>query len=203
VVKKFKAEALKCGAKLRDGTLCAAPLAKERTRCLKHGGAPRSGAPKGNSNALKHGAYADRGNRSQITAIERAVEHAMTSTARLKQIPHCDAPPATATEKTTGHQIFKDAQQMLSKLTSMLSHHRHMDVSTRTIFFARRDALVFLLKEPSWFESGAAFRWGVSLTFEQRRRARTKLRDDEQIDRFEYDRAWGKLCRELYLNVWP
>ncbi len=33
------------------------PAVKGKKRCRMHGGAPGSGAPKGNKNALKHGHY--------------------------------------------------------------------------------------------------------------------------------------------------
>jgi hypothetical protein len=46
-----------CGARLRDGGRCAACPARGRKRCRIHGGAPGSGAPKGNRNALKHGGH--------------------------------------------------------------------------------------------------------------------------------------------------
>jgi glucans biosynthesis protein len=47
----------RCGAKTRRGTPCQAPAVKGKKRCRMHGGAPGSGAPKGNKNALKHGYY--------------------------------------------------------------------------------------------------------------------------------------------------
>ena len=47
----------RCGAKTRPGTPCKAPAANGKGRCRMHGGAKGSGAPKGNQNALKHGAY--------------------------------------------------------------------------------------------------------------------------------------------------
>ena len=34
-----------------------APAVKGKRRCRMHGGAPGSGAPRGNKNALKHGNY--------------------------------------------------------------------------------------------------------------------------------------------------
>ena len=40
----------RCGAKRRDGLPCQKPRAKGRTRCRLHGGAPGSGAPKGEAN---------------------------------------------------------------------------------------------------------------------------------------------------------
>lgn len=50
-------EAPRCGAKTRKGTPCAAPAVRGRKRCRMHGGAQGSGAPPGNSNALKNGLY--------------------------------------------------------------------------------------------------------------------------------------------------
>lgn len=41
----------------RSGRLCRAPAVHGKARCRMHGGAPGSGAPKGNRNALKHGLY--------------------------------------------------------------------------------------------------------------------------------------------------
>lgn len=47
----------RCGAKTRRGTPCRKPPAPGKRRCRMHGGAPGSGAQKGNTNALKHGFY--------------------------------------------------------------------------------------------------------------------------------------------------
>jgi hypothetical protein len=47
----------RCGAKTRSGKPCMAPAVKGKKRCRMHGGAPGSGAPRGNKNALKHGQY--------------------------------------------------------------------------------------------------------------------------------------------------
>ena len=47
----------RCGAKTRRGSPCRAPAANGKGRCRMHGGAKGSGAPKGNQNAFKHGAY--------------------------------------------------------------------------------------------------------------------------------------------------
>jgi hypothetical protein len=48
---------LRCGARTRAGKPCSAPAVDGRTRCRMHGGAPGSGAPTGNQNAVKHGLY--------------------------------------------------------------------------------------------------------------------------------------------------
>jgi hypothetical protein len=47
----------RCGAKTRAGTPCRSPVVAGKKRCRMHGGAPGSGAPRGNMNALKHGRY--------------------------------------------------------------------------------------------------------------------------------------------------
>ena len=47
----------RCGAKTRAGTPCISPDVIGKKRCRLHGGAPGSGAPRGNKNALKHGVY--------------------------------------------------------------------------------------------------------------------------------------------------
>ena len=48
---------LRCGAQTRKGTPCQAPAVSGKARCRMHGGAKGSGAPVGNTNALKHGMY--------------------------------------------------------------------------------------------------------------------------------------------------
>jgi uncharacterized protein YjcR len=47
----------RCGAKTRSGKPCMSPAVHDKRRCRMHGGAPGSGAPRGNKNALKHGLY--------------------------------------------------------------------------------------------------------------------------------------------------
>lgn len=47
----------RCGAKTRSGKPCMSPAVRGKKRCRMHGGAPGSGAPLGNKNALKHGHY--------------------------------------------------------------------------------------------------------------------------------------------------
>jgi hypothetical protein len=47
----------RCGAKTRLGKPCMSPAVHGKKRCRMHGGAPGSGAPRGNQNALKHGLY--------------------------------------------------------------------------------------------------------------------------------------------------
>lgn len=46
-----------CGAKTPDSTPCQNPPEPGKCRCWNHGGAPGSGAPRGNQNAIKHGYF--------------------------------------------------------------------------------------------------------------------------------------------------
>ncbi len=46
-----------CGARLRGGGLCPRPPAAGKRRCRRHGGVSNWGAPAGNRNALRHGAF--------------------------------------------------------------------------------------------------------------------------------------------------
>ena len=45
------------GARTRDGHPCRSPVVRGKNRCRMHGGAPGSGAPRKNKNALKSGFY--------------------------------------------------------------------------------------------------------------------------------------------------
>ena len=47
----------RCGAKTRSGKPCRSPAVQGKRRCRMHGGAAGSGAPRGNTNAQKHGFY--------------------------------------------------------------------------------------------------------------------------------------------------
>ena len=51
-------EAPRCGARTRRGKPCPSPAVKGKRRCRMHGGAPGSGAPKGERNGnYRHGFY--------------------------------------------------------------------------------------------------------------------------------------------------
>jgi uncharacterized protein YjcR len=52
-------DAPRCGAKTRSGAPCASFVVHGKKRCRMHGGIG-SGAPRGNTNALKHGLYSAR-----------------------------------------------------------------------------------------------------------------------------------------------
>jgi hypothetical protein len=50
-------QAPRCRARTRSGNPCQSPAVRGKRRCRMHGGAPGSGAPIGNKNALRHGHY--------------------------------------------------------------------------------------------------------------------------------------------------
>ena len=47
----------RCGAKTRSGRSCRSPAVRGKRRCRMHGGAPGSGAPRGNRNARRLGLF--------------------------------------------------------------------------------------------------------------------------------------------------
>ncbi|MGX9424099.1 MULTISPECIES: HGGxSTG domain-containing protein [Bradyrhizobium] len=47
----------RCGAKTRSSGVCRSPAVHGKKRCRMHGGAHRSGAPRANQNARKHGLF--------------------------------------------------------------------------------------------------------------------------------------------------
>ena len=63
------------------GKPCSAPAVDGRTRCRMHGGAPESGAPTGNQNAVKHGLYTKAAieERKQMRALMRDARELMRS----------------------------------------------------------------------------------------------------------------------------
>jgi len=67
--------ALRCGAKTRNGKPCAAPAVTGRNRCRLHGGADGSGAPVGNTNAMKHGRFTKQAmlDRKQVRIAKKLV----------------------------------------------------------------------------------------------------------------------------------
>jgi len=61
----------RCGAKTRSGGSCRSPAVSGKKRCRMHGGAPGTGAPKQNQNALKHGLFTQQAieERKQVQAL--------------------------------------------------------------------------------------------------------------------------------------
>ena len=63
----------RCGARTRSGTPCQSP-AMANGRCRMHGG-KSPGAPRGNSNALRHGLYSAKAisERRELAALIRSM----------------------------------------------------------------------------------------------------------------------------------
>ena len=79
----------RCGARTRSGKPCRSPAVRGKRRCRMHGGAPGSGAPPGNKNALQHDAQC-------LQAIARATAKDEVS----------DAPrPCTPTAATSSARV--------------------------------------------------------------------------------------------------
>lgn len=73
----------RCSAKRKyDGKPCQAPAANGKGRCRMHGGARKSGAPRGNKNAEKHGFFFKNSInfRKKITNILQSNKNTITTT---------------------------------------------------------------------------------------------------------------------------
>ena len=66
----------RCGAKIRCGGSCRSPAVRGKRRCRMHGGAPGSGAPRGNQNARQHGLF------TKVAIAERKQIQALLGEAR-------------------------------------------------------------------------------------------------------------------------
>ena len=70
-----------CGAKKRNGEPCGAKAISGKQRCRLHGGRS-TGAPCGNTNALKHGIYS----KASLEADRQACEVLQKAEALLAQV---------------------------------------------------------------------------------------------------------------------
>jgi hypothetical protein len=77
----------RCGARTRGGSTCRAPAVHGKTRCRMHGGAARSGAPRGNRNARKHGLFS-----GDAIAERRQVQALLSETRQLLREMTSDLP---------------------------------------------------------------------------------------------------------------
>lgn len=71
----------RCGARTRRGGECRGPAVRGGARCRMHGGA-NSGAPMGNTNAMRHGEYSAAviNEKRELDALAR----------RLAEVPESD-----------------------------------------------------------------------------------------------------------------
>lgn len=73
-----------CNAQTVLGPCLAQPV-EGKTRCFRHGGAPRSGAPKGSQNAYKHGYYT-REDKDERRELNRRIRELNESKKALKDL---------------------------------------------------------------------------------------------------------------------
>ncbi|WP_314949308.1 HGGxSTG domain-containing protein [Bradyrhizobium cosmicum] len=82
----------RCGARARSGRPCRAPAVGGKSRCRMHGGAARTGAPRGNRNAQTHGMFT-----SDSTAERENVRTVLDQARKLlRELSRTD-PDVTAT----------------------------------------------------------------------------------------------------------
>ncbi len=72
----------RCDARTKhnNGLPCRSPAVRGKRRCRIHGGAKGSGAPKGNTNAIKHGCTT-----SEIKTFKKAVKTALCKADQLQK----------------------------------------------------------------------------------------------------------------------
>jgi hypothetical protein len=71
------------GAKTRSNKPCKSPAVRGKRRCRMHGGAPGSGAPRGNQNALKQGQFT-RQAREERRRVQNLVRQSRVLLKRMK-----------------------------------------------------------------------------------------------------------------------
>ena len=192
-----------CGAKLRDGGHCTTSLAAGSARCFKHGGAPRSGAPKGNRNAFRHGSWADHDSGRAKSTDVIAIEKQMSREAQTELAEPSLVQFVSKAEVSRGRAIAHELKLLAAELDRALRHPGRTDRKSVVALMARREALRFLLARASSFESRSAYQRDVSITFLARPTARAKDRTDVSVEREVYSRVWASYCRELWLRGWP
>jgi hypothetical protein len=140
-----------CGAKLRDGTTCQAPLSEGKARCVNHGGAPRSGAPKGNSNGFKHGGYADGGMRKpRRRAGDEETMRQIAQWALFQPVMPTVGSPA---EQKNGHALADSLHSLALTLRLTLRQKKRLHRTVYSATLAQHHVLERVLAEPSCFNS--------------------------------------------------
>jgi hypothetical protein len=190
-----------CGAKLRDGSFCSASVVDRAARCFKHGGAPRSGAPKGNCNALKHGARAD--GDEHKPRLRRRDEAGMRELAQWALFHPVEATAGSPADQPGGQVLDELFRENLMDLTRRLRQRQRLDRARYSALLAQRDVLERILASPSCFVSEFAFRCRVACTFMARFEARSKLRAARSADILGYSEAWARFCAEIFWADWP
>jgi len=105
----------RCGAKSRSGKACRSPAVAGKKRCRMHGGAPGSGAPRGNKNALKHGRYTREAieERQQLRALLRQ-SRSLIQLSKQPSLPTMMRSPQSSVNWCCGFIIFSVFQCTIS-----------------------------------------------------------------------------------------
>jgi len=190
-----------CGAKLRDGTPCQAPLSEGKARCFNHGGAPRSGAPKGNSNSLKDGTYADGGMRKPRRRA--GDEEGMRQIAQWALFQPVMPTVGSPAEQKHGQTLAESLRNLALTLRLTLRQKRRLHRTIYSATLARHHVLERVLAEPSCFNREMAYRVRVACVFMARMAARSKFKSVRDVDPLDYSEAWARFCAEIFWDDWP
>jgi hypothetical protein len=196
-----------CGARLRAGGVCQAKAVVGKRRCHAHGGAPRSGAPKGNRNALRHGHYACGPELPQLYKFVRGNSAAERKRARERglaiEVLKRDA-EAIARGETARWTLADPAQDRstiaafvrgLSEMKDIILQQMHEGVGFRGDG-GRHDALCAILRDPSFHHSSISLLVKVCAVFRDigdgtRTRDRPRRAVDDVV-------GWRAICVELH-----
>ena len=202
-----------CGAKLRTGGLCQSAPVAGKGRCHSHGGAPRSGSPKGNLNALTHGGYV--GGRNRLDAFERKHFRSLSAVERgriprlerdalaLAQSGARPANPLMARLGWNGARTLKVLRRATRKLEADFDGAGKHGPAYCDELLATRNLYHLLCQEPSRFKSAERFADAVCQAFLHLDQQGWPLRRAHTSDATLYYLAWRRACSELYEWVCP
>lgn len=153
-----------CGAKCREG-LCERPPERGKRRCFAHGGAPRSGAPKGNANGLKHGFCSGARWRDAPDIDQLLNDLVLTDRTRLRRLRHVarahirgDQNPPLHTHQPVatpwdGRQIYSSLLRVLEVDAAIAAGSEARSLTVEMI--AEHDVIRALCKNPRAFDSNS------------------------------------------------
>lgn len=109
--------AVVCRAHMRGGAPCDQPAEPGKRVCYTHGGAPGSGAPKGNQNGLKHGLYS----RMASAEARQRIEELLTVEGLENEIAYLRARVEKLIEDGADTGAIDRGLEMLARLTKAQS----------------------------------------------------------------------------------
>ena len=197
-----------CRAEKYRGGICIAAPTSGKKRCHAHGGAPRTGAPRGNGNALTHGGY-----RHGLWRLDKAVrKHLREMTAEERErVPHLRrdaraiaagqaraANPAAAVLARTwdGKQVRGGLLSLKSPLEARLLKIVATGNAVEQRDLVAIDVLHLLCRDTLAFASLERFADKVCQLFLAIDAGNWRGRDGYYIE-------WRNFCAELYANCWP